>query len=58
MDSSLKQFIIKCVVVTICSIIILKTIPVSSYTFIDAKTRGNKFTGEVERQPDRFSLWY
>ena len=58
MDAQMKNFLIKCLVVTACLICILKSIPVSTYDFPNDTTRENKFTGKVERFSSYDHTWF
>lgn len=45
----MKEFILKCVTVTGCLIVLSSFVPVKKYDFISEHVRCNKITGKVER---------
>lgn len=53
----MNNFILKCIVITICMMIFISFIPVQKYDFPNPKIRCNKFTGEVEYYSDYFGRW-
>lgn len=53
----MKDFLIKCFVITACLICVIKSIPVQKYEFLDNRTRVNKCTGMLEHRREYGSIW-
>jgi hypothetical protein len=49
--------IIFLIMMTICSVIVLRSLPIQKYDFPNDETRCNKFTGQVEYYSRYFGKW-